>query len=363
MKKYRVAVIGLGRMGSYIDDELRDRPAAVLPYSIAACCAANERFELVAGADILSDRRAGFAERWGVEAVYEDYEEMIEKEQPDLVAVCTTATGLQKPVHRAPSADFRGDAHAEMSVRVAEMGVPMLFVEKAIACSVGAADRVLEACRKHGTVLNSGVLRRFDNRYRILRDLIEQGEIGEPLGAVGYAGSSLMHGHIHSIDTISYLLGDPQISEVKGELRPRDIKIENNRLDEDPQATFEIAFANGMGGWNVPAGQFEFEVIGTEGSVRSLNNGAGSEMRKAGEGVRKAIWGPAPIPPVPVSSSMLSCLEDLVDAHESGRPSTGNVEVTHRVTEACLAVAESHRQGGAWVKLPLENRDTYIFHV
>ena len=59
----------------------------------------------------------------------------------------------------------------------------------------------------------------------------------------------------------------------------------------------------------------------------------------------------------------LTCLEDLVDALESKRPSLGNVDVTHNITEACLAIADSHRRGGAWVQLPMENRDLYVFHV
>lgn len=364
MKTYRVGVIGLGRMGSYIDDQFRDSPLMVLPFSIAACTEASDRLELVAGADILQDRREGFAERWGVKAVYDDYEEMIKQEKPDIVAVCTTSTGLPKPGRKAPTPDYHEDAHADISERAAEMGVPMLFIEKAIACSVAAADRVLEACRKHGTVVNTGVVRRFDNRYQVLRDIVARGDIGEPLGAVSFGQTNLMHGHIHSVDTVSYLLGDPKIAEVRGELQPRDLKIENNRLDEDPKATFELAFANGMGGWNVPAGGSEVEVLGTEGSVRSLNNGAGAEWRKAaGDGGRSAPWESVPVPPVPLKSSVVSLLEDLVDSYEAGRPSIGNIEVTHHITEAVLAVAESHKRGGAWVSLPLEERDTYIFHV
>ena len=46
-----------------------------------------------------------------------------------------------------------------------------------------------------------------------------------------------------------------------------------------------------------------------------------------------------------------------------GRPTKANVESSHGVAEALLAVPESHRQGGAWVTLPVENRDLYVFHV
>jgi hypothetical protein len=39
------------------------------------------------------------------------------------------------------------------------------------------------------------------------------------------------------------------------------------------------------------------------------------------------------------------------------------VDLSARIVEACIAVAESHRRGGAWVELPLAQRDLYIFHV
>ena len=129
MKKYRVAIIGLGRMASTIDGEVKDYSAITLPYSIAASCQAIDKAELVAGADILPEKREAFQQRWGVTALYEDYLEMIAQEEPDLVAVCT-----------------RGELHAEMAVRVAEAGVPMLYLEKAMACSMKEADAVLRAC-------------------------------------------------------------------------------------------------------------------------------------------------------------------------------------------------------------------------
>jgi hypothetical protein len=56
------------------------------------------------------------------------------------------------------------------------------------------------------------------------------------------------------------------------------------------------------------------------------------------------------------------CLEDLVGAFEEKRPTLGNVQICHHLTEVCLAIAESHRQGRR-ITLPLENRDLYVFHV
>ena len=65
-KTYRVAIIGLGRMGSTIDDEFPDRSP---PYSVAASCKASDRLQVVTGADIDASKRAAFSERWGVDAL------------------------------------------------------------------------------------------------------------------------------------------------------------------------------------------------------------------------------------------------------------------------------------------------------
>ncbi len=350
MKSYRVAIVGLGRMGSTIDDEFKGSPSNALPYSIAACCKFSDRLELIAGADTDSEKRDIFGERWGIGALYEDYVEMMEKEKPDMVAVCT-----------------RGHLHAEMGVAVAQAGVPMLYLEKAMACSMREADFVRDECIKHGTLFNTGVLRRFDPRYWAVREVIESGQIGEPRVAVHYGRTNLLHGHIHSIDTISYLLGDPKIVSVRGELRFRDKSepptIRNNRLDADPDAIFDIVFENGVEAWSVPEGPWEFEVIGDEGAVRSMNNGFNTQLRRAeNQGGKRAIWVDAEVPAAEAKSTVVICLEDLLNAHESGNPTLGDVETTHHITEVCLMIAESHRQGGVWMELPLDNRDLYVFH-
>jgi predicted dehydrogenase len=346
VKQYRVAIVGLGRMGSTIDDEVIDYPAMQIPYSIASGCRTSERLTLVAGADIDAAKREAFRQRWGVEALYDDYLQMIERERPDMVAICT-----------------RGPLHAEMAVHVAESGVPMIYLEKAMACSMREADAVLEACQAHKTALNTGVLRRFDPRFHQVRGWIEAGEIGQVRGAVHYASSSLLHGHIHSADTLLYLMGDTPVTAVQGQLQPRDLPIVDNRLADDPSASYQVRFADGRAAWSLPVGNWDFEVFGTTGAIRTTNNGMDMELRKAVK-LNNKYTAFRPVPVTPAKGSMtLSCLEGLVDALEQGRPPLGNVEISHHATEVCFAVAESHRQNGAWVELPLVDRDMYIYHV
>ena len=354
---HKVAIIGLGRMGSTIDDEAH----FAVPYSVAAATKASDVLELVAGADLLPEKREDFNKRWGA-AVYEDYRQMIDEKKPDLIAICTAAC-LPKPANSVDCGD-RPDSHADLSVAVADMGVPMIFCEKAMASSMARADDIRDAVKRNNTLFNTGVLRRFDNRYAVVKEAIAEGRIGEVKSVVHFAGSSLMHGHIHSIDTVSYLIGDPAIEAVRGELLPRDFKIEGNHIPADPQATYHLRFANGVEAWTIPGGYWEFEVIGSEGTIRAQDNGARVSLRQPGaQHGRRQLWEEVPFPEPEHLSTTMTCLEDLVRARESGGQTLGHIDVTHHITEATIAVAESHRCGGAWVELPMAERDLYVFHV
>jgi predicted dehydrogenase len=354
VKTYRVAIVGLGRMGSTIDDEGH----TTLPYSVASATTASSRLELVAGCDLVAEKRERFTDRWGVQAVYEDMRKMVEAERPDLVAVCTRAAGTDQ--REAPSANYRVDLHADLTVELANMGVSMLYVEKAMACSMRRADEIRAAIQKNNCALNTGVLRRFDNRYEPVRDVVLGGRLGEVKAAIHYAASSLLHGHIHSMDTLSWLLGDPAIDRVRGQFDDADYVIEDNHVASDPRATYQLRFAGGVDAWSLPAAHWEFEILGTDGGVRSFNNGTSSQLRLATEG---GGWEEVPLAPVTPTSTVVSCLEDLVNSLEAGQMTRGHVEITHQITQACLGVAESHRQGGRWLKPAEVDPDLYVFHI
>ena len=79
---YRVGLIGCGRMGATIDDEVKSGPNAqlFLPYSHAAAIVACERMELVAVCDPIEEKAERIRDRYGAQRAYADYREMIERE-------------------------------------------------------------------------------------------------------------------------------------------------------------------------------------------------------------------------------------------------------------------------------------------
>ncbi len=66
---YTVAIIGLGRIGSLLDDPwadqtIRDESWRLRPCSHAGQVTAHPRLRLIAGADLNPDYRAAFERRW-----------------------------------------------------------------------------------------------------------------------------------------------------------------------------------------------------------------------------------------------------------------------------------------------------------
>jgi len=345
MDSVRLAIIGLGRMGCTIDDEVRGYAAITLPYSIAASAAVCDRVELVAGCDLLADKRSDFTERYGVAAVYDDLATMIDAAQPDVVAICT-----------------KGPNHAELAVACAERGVRGIYCEKAIGESMAQTDAVQQAVESRGIAFATGVLRRYDPRYQVVRDLIANGGIGTVQGAAHYGSTTLLHGHTHSLDTLLWLLGDPRIARIRGDLRkgPDD----GANWAADPGGWYQMVTDTGVVCHSVPCGNWEFEVIGSEGVVRTQNNGAQTSLRlKRPVGTRFSELQPVDPPAVMPRSATVVILEELAAALLDGAPLREGIGVAHHVTEGCFAMAESHLQGGAWVELPLVGSAVAVTHV
>lgn len=341
---YRVGIVGCGRMGGSIDDEVLDYPACILPYSHAAAYTSLPNTTIVAAADISETALERFCTRWSVPKRYTDYREMIEQERPDIVSVTT-----------------HGITHAEITIFAAEHGAKGIYCEKAMCSSMVEADRMVEACERNGVAFNIGTLRRYHPGYEMARRLIEEERIGEPKAAIAMNRGTLLHTHSHTFDTMCYLLGDPEVEYVQGRLEPGDYDITQNRFDVDPVGVGYIRFKNGLDAHVVGApGFYEFTVLGTKGEIRVMNNGIDWGLRVKEEGQKWHIFKEGPFPAFEQKSPTVRCVEDLIGAMETGRRSLGNVHIARAVQEIALGFAESHRQGGARIPMPLQNKELYI---
>jgi len=335
---YRAAVIGLGRMGSTFDDEMKMGSTLLVPYCHTPAYVHSPRTELVAGADPHAEQRSIYAERWGVEGhVYADYREMLEAEKPEVVSVATTAR-----------------LRAQIVEDVAASGARAIWAEKPLALSLEEADRMLAACKRHSVKMAVNCARRYHPVFQRARELIEAGAIGEVLQITAYSQCTISHNGSHAIDTMRYLAGG-HVEWVFGEMESSAAAD----ADEDLQGNGYLAFDNGVRGFlrateTGPAASWEFDVLASEGRVRVLFSGNESELwttSAGGDPARTAMKMP------PRAQGMgLTIVDDLLTAvEESGKPRCAG-EDGRQALEIAIALRESHRRGGAKVTLPLQDR-------
>ena len=270
MNNYRIAIIGLGGMGGHHAEAVQ----------LEANC------ELVAGAEIDPERAAAWGERFGVKAIYDDYEKMLDEQQPDLVIVPT-----QAPMHHQPT------------IAAAQRGIHV-FCEKPIALNLIEADEMVATCDQHGVKFAINHIKRASPYNRHALSLIDQGAIGQVvlLQATDKGGrkvgNSLMEMGTHLYDWVRLFGGDVEwthahlvqmdgrestVDDIKHtqEVHPKD-RDAGIVLGERGHASFR--FANGIHADVQFLAQpqtndngYGIDIIGTEGRI-AVRESVGTTM-------------------------------------------------------------------------------------
>ena len=241
----------------------------------------------------------------------------------------------------------------------AENGVKGVFCEKPLCNSLRESDVMLNVCERHGLKYIHGTQRRYQAMHRNVRAMVEAGEIGEIQAIVAHCGEdAAQQGHTHAVDMVLFLAGDGEVDFVQGTAAATEEDWDGDCLKVDaPISMGYIRFRNGIHAYLVASSGYEFEVSGTRGKLRTLNNGKGYIWRRADEnGVLQDATGPV----APLESGTLRGIEDLVRALDCDTDTQGGIDVACRGLEVVLGLIESHRRGGTRVVLPLANRDLAV---
>ena len=340
---YRAGLVGCGRMGATIDDEVKNRPDSelFLPYSHAAAVSACARTDLVAVCDPVASKAEEAAARYGAAAVYTNPEEMIRQEGLDIVCIAT-----------------RPSPHAPVTIFAAGNGVRAVYCEKPLCNSMAEADAMAAAVAANGVKFNYGTQRRYVRLYRNAREMIDAGRIGQLQAVIAHCGTGAAQwGHTHAADMVLMLAGDGEAEFVQATCRFTEEQWQQERLTVDPPIEMGyVRFANGVHGYLVASGGYEFEACGSEGKLRTLSNGKGYTWRRAGEhGLEEAAG-----PEVPIESGTLRAMEDLVRALDEDAGTLGGIELARRSQEIILGLVASSREGGRRIPLPLEDRSLCV---
>lgn len=175
-----------------------------------------ERTEIVAIADAHPEALASYARDFDVPNQYVDYREMLEKEDLDIVSVCSW-----------------DPQHAEMTIAAAAHKPRAILCEKPMACSLGEADGMIIAAERNQVKLAIGHQRRFYSSWREARRMVQEGAIGEPKRLWSAVTGGMMNTGTHSVDFQLFVLGDARADWVMGQVeRKTDHFIFGHRVED-----------------------------------------------------------------------------------------------------------------------------------
>jgi len=332
---YKAAVIGLGFIGAadQVSGDALGQQVVNLDGTHAQALAEHDQVELVTGSSRDEGRRKRFAERMNVKNTYGDWHEMLRREDLDIVSIATYTPW-----------------HAEITIACAEAGVRAVICEKPITTKLSDADRVIDACKKHGTLLAVNHPRRWHPLWRSVRDEITEGTIGHvsvhwPSGRMGNVGT-------HLFDAASFLL-DSSPQAVSGTLDPFVLPDCRGSEFHDPGGWGIVRFANGVR-VHVDAAAldglpFGFRVFGSLGWIDVDKEDAAVHIWA---GQTRTISCPADRP-----SSLAIGVDEVVTCLSDGGDVSATGERARDALEVIVAFHVSNKFSGRWVSLPLEGED------
>lgn len=344
----RAAVIGLGRIASTWDEERSKYDGWHLPHAHIGCMAAVPEMEIVGLSDTWAEQREAARAKWGIDALFEDYREMLAKTRPQVVSVCTS----MKP---------RTDILLEIAN--GGYGVQAIWAEKPLTYSLAQADEVIAACRRAGIHLAVNCTHRWRDSFAQTREMIDDGLIGDVLHVQGSLNCNLSHNGSHLITRLT-MFTDAPVAWVAGEAE----SDEAVAGDDDFAGNGYFVCQNGVRGMfrGMRTGGLElsYDITGTDGMIRLMDDSRSPELWRIEDGM-PGQRSSAPVchffrPSHNPRPAGVNVLYDLMNCIETGEDSRCSGEDAREALEIAIAVRESHRTGGGRIDLPLEDRSLGI---
>ena len=194
MKQLNIGIIGAGRIGKV--------HAQSITYNVPTA-------KVLGITDVFKDGLQELADKYGIEKVYNDYKEMLADEEIDAVLVCSST-----------------DTHADISIEAAKAG-KHVFCEKPVDLTPAKVQAVIDAVAEAGVKLQVGFNRRFDHNFAHVRNLINEGKVGDlelikitsrdpappPAEYAAVSGGMFLDMTIHDFDMARFLAGS-DVTEV-----------------------------------------------------------------------------------------------------------------------------------------------------
>jgi predicted dehydrogenase len=326
--------------------------------------------ELVAAADFDPAGRDAVSKRLGINNVYADYRQMLDREQLNIVSICPRWLGERKSMVLAAAA---AGCH--------------IFCEKPFAADAATADVMLEVCKTAGVKVAVAHQQRVTPGMAQVRAMLADGKLGKILALRGRGkedaragGQDMIVLGVHLFDMMTLLAGEPRWASAEVTQNGRPITAADARPGDEqvgPIAGNEIAAMFGFD--SAIHGYFESKATAQEAGVGerfqlAIECTKGTVLARGGfdqfyltnpafNPTKKQTWEPLGPPDwrtmKPADRSdwcNVEIVKDLLDAIEKNRDPICSATSASRAVEMCQAVYAAHLAGGR-IKLPLTNRE------
>ncbi|MDE5699031.1 MAG: Gfo/Idh/MocA family oxidoreductase [Lachnospiraceae bacterium] len=292
---------------------------------------------------------------------YTDYKELVKKEKPDLVAICTES-----------------GKHAEIAVFCIENGCNCI-IEKPIALSMADADAIIAASARYHVKVCACHQNRFNKSIQKIREAVEMERFGRLLHGTAHIrwardyeyysrakwrgtweqdGGALMNQCIHNIDLLRWMMGD-EIDCVVGMTD----RLKHDYIQAEDLGIALIHFKNGAygiieGTTNVYPRNLEetLYLFGEKGTIKAGGTSVNvieewnfSDMLDDPEQVKRQFH---ENPPNVYGYGHTPLYADVMQAIQEDRAPYVDAVAGKRALELVLAIYKSAAEGSI-VKLPL----------
>ncbi|MEH2932782.1 Gfo/Idh/MocA family oxidoreductase [Candidatus Ventrimonas sp. KK005] len=300
---------------------------------------------------------------------YLDYREMLEKENPQLVAIATES-----------------GKHAQIALDCIEAGCHVI-IEKPMALSLIDADKMIKAARERGVKICVSHQNRFNKSIQKIREALEKNRFGRMFYGTAHVrwcrdyeyyskakwrgtweqdGGALMNQCIHNIDLLRWMMGD-EVEEVVGMTD----RLNHDYIEAEDLGIALVKFKNGA--YGIIEGTTDLYPKNLEETLYLF--GEKGTVKAGGQSVNQieewrfadALEEPGAVieefqenPPNVYGFGHTPLYEDVIEAIQQDREPYVNGEAGRRALELVLAIYQSAAEGKA-VKLPLHHVSSVDF--
>ena len=330
------------------------------------------KLDIVAISDILPKKMDERKQKFNLgdtTKAYTDYKELLAKEKPELVAICTES-----------------GKHAKIALDCIDAGCHVI-IEKPIALSLADADEIIDRARQCGVKVCTSHQNRFNKSIQKIREAVEQGRFGKMFYGTAHIrwcrdknyyaqanwrgtweqdGGALMNQCIHNIDLLRWMMGD-EVVEVVGMTD----QLNHPYLECEDFGVALVKFKNGCygiieGTTDVYPQNLEetLYLFGEKGTIKaggtSVNKIEVWKFADRKDEEAKVIEEFHENPPNVYGYGHTPLYADMIDAIENNREPYVTAEAGKRALEMVLAIYKSAAEGES-VMFPLEDVSTIDF--